>query len=121
MAAGTADGWNIKLLNQPPNSPDTNILDLGFFNSIQSLQDRTTLNTVDELIEEVKRVFTAQESEALGRVWTTYQSVLEKIMLAKGDNDFKMPHLHKKTANRRGAPIPRALPCSEEAWLAAHA
>ncbi|CAN0272286.1 unnamed protein product [Ascophyllum nodosum] len=121
VAAGTADGWNIKLLNQPPNSPDTNILDLGFFNSIQSLQDRTTLNTVDELIEEVKRVFTAQESEALGRVWTTYQSVLEKIMLAKGDNDFKMPHLHKKTANRRGAPIPRALPCSEEAWLAAHA
>ncbi|CAN0327201.1 unnamed protein product, partial [Ascophyllum nodosum] len=90
VAAGTADGWNIKLLNQPPNSPDTNILDLGFFNSIQSLQDRTTLNTVDELIEEVKRVFTAQESEALGRVWTTYQSVLEKIMLAKGDNDFKM-------------------------------
>ena len=31
VAAGTADGWNIKVLNQPPNSPDTNILDLGVF------------------------------------------------------------------------------------------
>ena len=67
-----------------------------------------------ELIEEVKRVFIAQESEALGRVWTTYQSVLEQIMLAKGDNDLKMPHLHKKTANRRGAPIPRGLRLARE-------
>lgn len=39
IAACTADGWDIRLVNQPPNSPDTNILDLGFFNSIQSLQD----------------------------------------------------------------------------------
>ncbi|CAM9858498.1 unnamed protein product, partial [Ascophyllum nodosum] len=76
----------------PPNSPDTNILDLFFFNSIQSLQDRTTLRTVDELIEEVRRVFAAQESAALGRVWTTYQAVLQEIMLAKGDNTFKLPH-----------------------------
>ena len=86
VAAGTADGWNIRLINQPPNSPDTNILDLGFFNSIQSLQDRTTLNTVDELIDEVGRVFAAQDVAVLGRVWTTYQAVLEQIMLAKGDN-----------------------------------
>ncbi|CAM9963095.1 unnamed protein product, partial [Ascophyllum nodosum] len=96
VAAGTADGWNIRLINQPPNSPDTNILDLGFFNSIQSLQDRTTLNTVDELIEEVGRVFAAQDVAVLGRVWTTYQAVLEQIMLAKGDNTFKLPHLHKQ-------------------------
>lgn len=32
VAAGTADGWNITLLNQPPNSPETNIQDLFFFN-----------------------------------------------------------------------------------------
>ena len=38
-------------------SPDTNILDLGFFNSIQSLQDRTTVSTVDELVTEVRRIF----------------------------------------------------------------
>ena len=120
VAAGTADGWNIRLINQPPNSPNTNILDLGFFNSIQSLQDRTTLNTVDELIEEVGRVFAAQDVAVLGRVWTTYQAVLEQIMLAKGDNTFKLPHLHKQTAARRGASIVQALPCSEEAWLKAH-
>ncbi|XP_074265511.1 uncharacterized protein LOC141587948 [Silene latifolia] len=37
-AAATADGWNIELKNQPPNSPDLNVLDLGFFRAIQSLQ-----------------------------------------------------------------------------------
>ena len=119
VAAGTADGWNIRLINQPPNSPDTNILDLFFFNSIQSLQDRTTLRTVDELIEEVRRVFAAQESAALGRVWTTYQAVLQEIMLAKGDNTFKLPHLHKQTAERRGVAILASMPVSEKAWLAA--
>ncbi|CAM9148237.1 unnamed protein product, partial [Laminaria digitata] len=101
VAAGTADGWNITLLNQPPNSPDTHILDLVFFNSIQSLQDRTTLNTVDDLIKEVKRVLSAQDSAVLGRVWTTYQAVLQE-MLAKGDNPFKLRHPHKQTAQRRG-------------------
>ena len=119
VAAGTADVWNITLLNQPPNSPDTLILDLGLFNSIQSLQDRTTLNTVDELIDEVKRAFSEQDSAVLGRVCTNYQAALQEVMLVTGDNTFKLPHLHKQTAQRRGAPIVRAMPCSEEAWLAA--
>ena len=29
--AAQADGWDIRLMCQPPNSPDLNILDLGFF------------------------------------------------------------------------------------------
>ena len=115
VAAGTADGWNIKLINKPANSPDTNILEVGFFNSIQALQDHTTLNTVDEVIAEVRRVFEQQEPAVIGMVWTTYQSVLQEIMLAKGDNTFKLHHLHKQTAERRGAPIGMALHVSAEA------
>ena len=34
----TKDGFNIQLVQQPPNSPDMNVLDLGFFRSIQALQ-----------------------------------------------------------------------------------
>ncbi|CAM9196216.1 unnamed protein product [Pylaiella littoralis] len=96
VAACTADGWNIKLIiNQPSNSPDTNILDLGFFNSIQSLQDRTTPRTVDELIAEVKRVFHAQTPTILGKVWVSLQAILQEIILAGGDNTFKLPHVKK--------------------------
>lgn len=31
VAAAQAEGWDIRLTLQPPNSPDLNILDLGFF------------------------------------------------------------------------------------------
>ncbi|XP_028771268.1 uncharacterized protein LOC114728523 [Neltuma alba] len=46
----TEDGFCIRLMNQPPNSPDLNILDLGFFNGIQSLQYKETPKTTDDLI-----------------------------------------------------------------------
>jgi hypothetical protein len=31
LAAATAGNWEIKLLTQPAQSPDTNLLDLSFF------------------------------------------------------------------------------------------
>lgn len=55
LAACNSGIPQIRFIAQPANSPDTNILDLGFFTSIQSLQDRTTLRTVGELVAEVKR------------------------------------------------------------------
>ncbi|CAN0514412.1 unnamed protein product, partial [Ectocarpus sp. 12 AP-2014] len=116
VGAAEQGGRKIELINQPPNSPDMNILDLGFFNSIQSLQDRTTPTTVDELVAEVQRAFWAQKSETLDRVWTTLQSILQEVMLARGDNTFKLPHLHKQTAACRNEAIPLELPCSQEAW-----
>ncbi|KAK9698356.1 hypothetical protein RND81_08G098600 [Saponaria officinalis] len=38
--AATDDGWQIELSFQTPNSPDFNVLDLGFFRSIQALQHK---------------------------------------------------------------------------------
>jgi hypothetical protein len=39
--AAKQDGFDIRLVCQPTNSPDLNILDLGFFNSLQSTQLKT--------------------------------------------------------------------------------
>lgn len=89
----TVGGCDVKFISQPTNSPDLNILDLGFFNSTQSLQDRTTPRTIDDLIAEVKTAFDAQTSQKLGAVWTTFQSILQKIMLSKGVNASNLPHL----------------------------
>jgi hypothetical protein len=36
QAAITATGMNISLVNQPLNSRDTNVLDLGYFNAIKA-------------------------------------------------------------------------------------
>ena len=37
VVAAQAEGWDIRLRCQPPNSPDLNILDLGFFAALQSI------------------------------------------------------------------------------------
>ena len=37
LEAAAAGGWDIRLRCQPPNSPNTNILDLGLFAALQSL------------------------------------------------------------------------------------
>ena len=49
--------FDIQLTCQPANSPDLNVLDLGFFNSIQSLQHQSAPRTIDELITVVQDSF----------------------------------------------------------------
>ena len=34
--------------SQPPNSPDFNVLDMRFFNSIQSCQEQESPNSLDD-------------------------------------------------------------------------
>ena len=43
-------GLNIKITKKPSNSPDLNVLDLGYFNSIQSLQKKNKMTTIDKLV-----------------------------------------------------------------------
>ena len=47
----------IEVANQPPNSPDMNVLDFGYFNSIQSLQHQKCTRTIEELIDAVESSF----------------------------------------------------------------
>jgi hypothetical protein len=49
-------GFDIRLVCQPANSPDLIVLDLGFFNTIQSIQYKTTSRTIEELVAYVNEV-----------------------------------------------------------------
>jgi 3-methyladenine DNA glycosylase Tag len=61
VAAATDSHWNMKLENQPPKSPDTNVLDfdLSLFRTLQSDQWRSgfVAYNIDELIEKVEAAF----------------------------------------------------------------
>ena len=50
---------------QPPNSPDFNVLDLGFFNSIQALQHHNAPRTIDDLIKCTVDAFAEVELDTL--------------------------------------------------------
>ncbi|CAN0307027.1 unnamed protein product, partial [Pylaiella littoralis] len=102
LEACSSGGFDIQLINQPPNSPGTNILDLGFFASIQSLQDRTRARTIDQLISEVEVAWAAADPAKLGKVWTSLQACMEQILLCGGENTYKLPHLGKDKTARTG-------------------
>jgi hypothetical protein len=54
--AAKQGGFDIRLTCQPANSPDLNVLDLGFFNSLQSIQYKTSSKTTEELVAAVNTV-----------------------------------------------------------------
>ena len=55
-AVAKQDGFDIRLICQPPNSPDFNILDLGFFRAIQAIQYKKDAKTLKYLIPAVQHV-----------------------------------------------------------------
>ncbi|KAL6861666.1 hypothetical protein ACP4OV_017366 [Aristida adscensionis] len=54
--AAKKHGFDIRLICQPPNSPDFNILDLGFFRAIQAIQYKKSAKTIEALIPVVQQV-----------------------------------------------------------------
>ena len=85
------------LVQQPSQSPDRNILDLGFFNGLQKLQFRSgPASNIDELIERVETAFSEYDPVILNRVFLTHMMVMEQIILHDGGNHFALPHMGKK-------------------------
>lgn len=56
-ATRSHNGFNIRLVQQPANNPDTNMNDLGFFHSIQALQMEAACKTVKELMNAMDSSF----------------------------------------------------------------
>jgi hypothetical protein len=86
---------DVEIYNQPPNSPDLNINDLGFFRALQSKQLEHTCNNLDELVAAVEEEFEAYSPVALNKVWLSYQQTMIEIMKVDGQNSYKRPHMGK--------------------------
>ncbi|KAG6946785.1 hypothetical protein JG688_00015841 [Phytophthora aleatoria] len=80
---------------QPPKSPDMNILDLGIFNSIQSVQYRQPTHDVDGLIGAVMTTFQMLPRRTLDKCFITLQKVMECIIMHGDDNSFRLPRVIK--------------------------
>ncbi|XP_042051355.1 uncharacterized protein LOC121796606 [Salvia splendens] len=102
----STDGFEFHLISQPPNSPDTNVLDLGYFRAIQSLQDDKIATSVDDLLRNVFTSFEELSPQTLNRVFIILQSCLTAILEVHGKNDYKIPHLNKDRLHRtEGLPL----------------
>ena len=83
-----------KLYMQTLNSPDINLLDLGFFRAIQSFNNALPKNK-EELIQLVTKVYDNYPQQKLNRTWHTLQSCFNQIILHHGDNDYSIEHILK--------------------------
>ena len=110
-------GLNLTMFTQSLNSPDTNILDLGFFRAIQSFNDNCPANE-EELIKSVEKAYGEYPYRKLNHVWLTLQSCLNIIIENDGGNDYKIPHMGKESLDRRGLlrPVLDVTPAAT-AWL----
>ncbi|ETV79928.1 hypothetical protein H257_07131 [Aphanomyces astaci] len=76
VAACTGGGWAMQVRFQPPNSPDLNVLDLGFFRALQTLQERNYSRNIDDIIA------------ATVEAW-------QDVMRVESNNCYKIPHMKK--------------------------
>ena len=88
-------GLDIQLVNQPANSPDLNVLDLGFFASLQSLNYEKISRNLDDLIQNVKTEFYKYDPDTLNRVFLTLQGCMIEVMKDRGGNRYEIPHMDK--------------------------
>ncbi|XP_042056175.1 uncharacterized protein LOC121800731 [Salvia splendens] len=113
QAVANSDGFRIQLICQPANSPDTNILDLGFFRAIQSLQYEKPCKTVDELVGNVCSSFAELSPQTLNRVFLSLQACLTEILRCRGGNGYKVPHINKDRLQRTVG-LPNQLEVEED-------
>ncbi|XP_010684305.1 uncharacterized protein LOC104898871 [Beta vulgaris subsp. vulgaris] len=98
-AASTENGFNIQLINQPPQSPDLNVLDLGFFRAIQALQFQSFPKNLDDLILKVQDCYDFLDLEVLMYNWLRLQYVMVEILKCKGGT--VNPHHDKRKPERQ--------------------
>lgn len=106
--------WSFHLSGQAANSPDQNILDLGFFRALQSLQWQQEPARTDQLIANVMKAWHEFDPVKINYNFLTHQLCMEQSLLKLGNNDYKIPHMGKASLDRQGA-LPRRIVLCEEA------
>ena len=103
---------DVKIYCQPPNSPDLNVLDLGFFNSLQSDVEKEEKRNAGELITKVNLCFDRYDRRRLNNVFLTLQTVMQEVILSNGNNEYEIVHMNKERLERSGT-LPVSIMASD--------
>lgn len=86
------DEWNVIVVFQPPRSPYFNVLDLGFWCSLQSLVQKRMYGNrgvVDTLVKTVYESWETQDmTHILGNIFNRLKKVMALIVDGNGSNDL---------------------------------
>ena len=95
------NGVDAELYTQSENSPDVNLLDLGFFRAIQSVND-AALRNEEESIKAVSEAYDKYPKEKFNQTWLTLQCCFNQIITHHGDNDYHIDHIVKEKLEQNG-------------------
>ena len=70
---------NTTFFNQPAKSPNLNVLDLGLFNAIQTLQYQSPVKNTDELAAAVCNACANMKIDTISRMWYTLQVTMQSF------------------------------------------
>uniref|UniRef100_A0A0A9CWW4 Transposase n=1 Tax=Arundo donax TaxID=35708 RepID=A0A0A9CWW4_ARUDO len=107
------DGFDIRVICRPLNSPDFNILDLGFCCAIQAIQYKKVAKTVQDLVPIVQQAFQDYSPRKANRIYLTLQLVWKEAMKVQGSNKYNIPHMKKQSLERQGC-LPVQIACEAE-------
>jgi len=114
-------GLALEIVCQPASSPDFNILDFEYFNSIQALQQKRRCKSVVELVQVVKQSFVDLPRLALENVFYTLFRCMEASMLVGGLTTYVIPRANKAKLRKTPGALDRLELCSSGAVVAARA
>jgi len=107
-----ASGLTVDFVCQPAQSPDLNVLDLGYFCAIQALLQQRRTKTLEELVTVVQESFVALKRQTLENIFYMWAACMEQVMLHAGGNQYRIPHSKKDTIRNDLGRLPTRYECS---------
>jgi hypothetical protein len=106
--------FDIGLYCQPPNSPDLNVLDLGVFAALQSMQWKEEAKNINEMVKRVSQIFEEWPCNKLNHVFLTLQTCMNQVIECLGNNTYKIEHMNKPRLERLEV-LPRTIEVTDDA------
>lgn len=99
---GSVGDWRFNFVTQPPQSPDLNILDLGFFHSlkvrVRHIKNRAF--NIDDLIRNINQAYEEYDAATLDDIWGHLYANYNEILIDNGGNQFPPPHVKGRTLQK---------------------
>ncbi len=99
---------SVMIQQQLPNNPDLNVLNLGVFLALQSLQFQNAPKDVNELIVQTKDTFNKFPYGCLDDVWLMLQTGMNQILDHGSGNNYQIIHMSKRKLEHAGL-LPRSI------------
>ena len=97
ILSGVYYGPKVRLVFQPPDSPDLNVMDLGLFTNLWTkihkiLKGSENIPSVDDVWEAAKVAWESITSVDIVILFQTLHARMEQVVECNGRNDMEIPH-----------------------------